>query len=287
MFTNQRNVKVLGLAESARKAENLAKFGKPIEPADIAFLAGNGLQDAAHRASNCMGWIWRQWLLGASRQKIAKQVELFVERGLEFRQRSEGYDYLALHDVFLLHCAIFASNDAQLNDVARRVSDANGDKGKNPNDDGELYAAAWCGMVKYWILGDLEKSVQQSALVWQAFRPKGFVASRKLLATPWLKRNWSAFVKAQQDDFERLWDRARNDHWTVKSENSTEVIVTTDRYQIEHHWCWAHCGMAMLAFRLGIDVAVDPFWFPQNAIGGGPKRNSDEIHPIDDQLTMF
>ena len=267
MLTNQRNLKVLGLMEAARKAENFAKFGKPIEQADIVFLASNGLQDAAHRASSCMGWIWRQWLLGTSKQEISKRVEPFVTRGLEFRQLSRSYHYLALHDLFLLHCAIFASSNTQLNEVARVVSDANGDKGEKPKNDGELYVAAWCGMVKYWILGEPEKSHQQSALVWGASRREGLFASPKSLAVPWLKRDWKAFVKAQENDFERLWKPAREDRWTVKSESSTEIIVTTDRYQIEHHWCWAHCGMGLLAFPQGADVAVDPFWFPHNAIG--------------------
>src|SRR5687767_71662 len=108
MLTKHRSLKVLGLPEEARIAESLAKFGKPIEQADIAFMAGNGLKDAAHRAAKCMGWIWRQWLLGTSKEEISKRVGPFVARGLEFRQLSQSYDYLALHDLFLLHCAIFA-----------------------------------------------------------------------------------------------------------------------------------------------------------------------------------
>jgi hypothetical protein len=265
-LTKHRNIKILGLPEAARKAENLAKFGEPIEHSDIVFLAGSGLQDAAHRAVSCIGWIWRQWLLGTSRGVISKRVEPFVQRGLEFRRRSRNFDYLPLHDLFLLHCAIFACSDAQLNKVGEQVSDANGDKGGKPSDDGELYVAAWCGMLKYWLLGDTEKSHQQSALIWEASRPEGLLASPKALVTPWLKRDWKGFVKNQQNDFKRLWARARKDHWTVKIDRPGEVVVTTDHYQIEHHWCWAHCGMALLAAREGVDVAVDAFWLPQSAI---------------------
>ena len=127
-------MKVVGLEESLRKAENFARFGKDIEHADLVFLAGNGLQDAAHRASSCMGWIWRQWLKGASKEMFSKRVAPFVDRGLEFRDRSRIYDYLPLHVLFLLNCAIFASSDSQLRTVAERVADSAGDKGKAPID---------------------------------------------------------------------------------------------------------------------------------------------------------
>jgi hypothetical protein len=271
---------VLGLSESARKAESLAQFGMPIEK-------GNSFQGAAHRASSCMGWIWRQWLLGSPRALLSRQVEAFVDRGLELREHSQCYDYLPRHDLFLLHCAIFASGDKQLQTVAEHIADADGDKGQKPLDNGELYAAAWCGMMKYWILGDERKAVQQSDLVWGAYRERGVSTSSKPLVLPWLRRDWKAFAKYQQKDFEKLWNRARKDCWTIKSENSTEVIVTTERYQIEHQWCWAHCGMALLAHRRGAAVVTDSFWFPPSAIEdvlASKDRQSDEQS---DQLPLF
>jgi len=261
-----KQVFVNRLRESALKAENLAQFGKPIEKADLVFLAGNGLQAAAHRASSCMGWIWRQWLLGGPEDLISKHVGPFIDRGLELRKRSQSYDYLALHDLYLLHCAIFATSDSQLEKVAERVADASGDNGKNPLDNGELYAAAWCGMMKYWILGDQEKATEQSEFIWGAYRERGVAAAPKPLVMPWLNKDWKAFVKCQHKDFEKLWNRARKDCWTVKAENSTEIVVTTEKYEIGHQWCWAHCGMALLANRQGVDVATDPFWFPAHAL---------------------
>jgi hypothetical protein len=285
---NQKSVKVLGLSDSLRKAENFAKFGKPLERADLVFLAGNGLQDAAHRASSCMGWIWRQWLAGVAKEMLLERVGLFVDRGLQFREQSKSYDYLALHDLFLLHCAIFAASDARLKTVAKVVADASGDKGETPVDNGELYAAAWCGMMKYWILEDADKAQQQAAIIWGAQRDKGVLAAPKPLVVPWLKKDWSAFVKAQQKDFEKLWQRARKDGWTVRAETATEAVVTTDRYQIEHHWCWAHCGMAVLAHRQGVEVATDAFWFPLAAIAKAtitPASGKENCEA--DQLRMF
>ena len=185
-----------------------------------------------------MGWIWRQWLSGASKKAISQKVEPFVVRGLELRDLSQSYHMLPLHDLFLLHCAIFASEESQLRLVAERVADASGDKGGTPLDDGELYAAAWCGMMKHWILGDDIKVAQQAALILASKRQQGVFAASKQLATPWLNRDWGAFVKAQQKDFDKLWQRIRKDGWTIKSENSVEVVMTTDRYRIRHQWCW-------------------------------------------------
>jgi hypothetical protein len=194
---------------------------------------------------------------------------------------------LALHDLHLLHCAIFASSAPQLRMVAEQIADVSGDKGQKPLDDGELYAAAWCGMMKYWILGDEKKAVEQSAFIWGAYRDPSVFAAPKPLVTPWLKRDWAAFAKQQQKDFEKLWTRARKDRWTVKAENSTEVVVTTERYQVAHMWCWAHCGMALLAHREGAKVINDPFWFPAVALENETTKEQKNKRDDTDQLRMF
>jgi hypothetical protein len=194
---------------------------------------------------------------------------------------------VALHDLYLLHCAIFASDDSQLKTVAEQVADADGDKCTKPLDNGELYASAWCGMIKYWILGDDRRALQQADLIWGAHRETTVFAAPKPLVLPWLKRDWAAFFKCQQKDFEKLWNRARQDRWTVKAENSTEVVVTTERYQIEHQWCWAHCGMALLAHRQGVKVASDPFWFPAIALAGRTDLDKKRQDEQPDQLRMF
>lgn len=142
-------------------------------------------------------------------------------------------------------------------------------------------------MLKYWILDDTEKVLRQSSIIWGAHRDKGVLAAPKALVTPWIKRDWEAFIKAQKNDFEKLWQRARKDGWTVKGETATEVVVTTERYQIEHQWCWAHCGMAMLAHRQGVTVATDAFWFPPSAIEETTKAPTLQEGSDSAQLRMF
>ena len=120
-------------------------------------------------------------------------------------------------------------------------------------------------MLKYWVLGQHEKALQQSQAIWSAYRHPTVRASTKPVVTPWLKQDWKAFVSLQQKDFAELWLRARK-NGTVLSKSKQAIAVSLDRYQIEQFWCWAHCGMALLAYRRGIEVATDLFWFPPHAL---------------------
>jgi hypothetical protein len=119
--TSEKDIKVLSLSESARKTEGFAKFDLAIEESDLRFLLGNGLKGAAHRAAHCLGWVWRQWLMGVPSKAFSSRLERFVDRGLELRARSTSYHMLAVHDLYLLHCAIFASGPAQLRKVAEQI----------------------------------------------------------------------------------------------------------------------------------------------------------------------
>jgi hypothetical protein len=262
-----KTISVVNLDWDISTSEAMAQFGGRIDRIHEISLLKDGLRDPQIRATGCLGWIWKQWLTAAPKDFIAARVEPFIERCLELRARCKCYDWLPQHDLLVLVCAILASSESQLKTVVETIADTSGDKGEKPVNNGELYAAAWCGMMKHWILGDLEKAGEQSSLIWGAYRDQIICAATKPLVTPWLKRDWNAFLKAQQKDFEKLWGRARKNHWTVRSENEREIVVTTNKLLIEHDWCWAHCGMAMLAYRqFGVEVATDGFWFPPHAL---------------------
>ena len=262
-----RTISTVNLEWDIQISEALALFGRPIDRGDEISLLKSGLRDSQMRATGCLGWIWKQWLAAASGKAISAKVEPFVDRCLELRTRCKCYDWLPQHDLLVLVCAILASGESQIKIVVETVADTFGDKGEKPVNNGELYAAAWCGMLKHWIQGDLEKAAEQSNLIWDAYRDQILCASTKPLVVPWLKRDWSAFLKAQQKDFDKLWNRARKNNWTVRSETEQEIVVTTNKLQIERDWCWAHAGTAMLAYRqFGVEVATDPFWFPPHAL---------------------
>jgi hypothetical protein len=266
MLTSCMKITVLNLEQRIWIGENLALFGRPVDRDAEISLMKSGLSDARIRAGGCLGWIWGKWLSGASKEEIRSTVEPFVERGLELRARSKSYDTLPLHDLLLLNCAIFGSSEAQLKMVAERVADAAGDKNETPLDNGELFAAAWCGTLKHWIRGDYQKATQQSELVWGAYREHNVSTASKPLVVPWLNRDWAKFKKAQEKDLEKLWVRARKNGTVIGTSDDQGLVMTTDKYYVMNDWCWSHCGLALLAHRHGADVATDPFWFPPNAL---------------------
>jgi hypothetical protein len=274
MLTTAPRLNVIDLEQQAGIHATLSEFGRPFDQRHRIGLCSSGLRYACSYAEHCLGWIWHQWLMGTPHESIREQVALFVERGLHLRKEARSYEKLPHHDLLLLHCAIFASDLRQLNEVVGTIADASGDKGERPFDVGglyavavgELYAAAWCGMMKYSILGDATKATEQFNIIWEAQRDQEFIAAPKALAAAWLKKDWKAFVRHQQKDFERLWTRARKHGLGVKSENSREIVVATSNYRIGHMWCWSHCGLALLAHRQGIEVATDPLWFPPHAL---------------------
>lgn len=246
-------------------SESLALFDKPIERDDEIGLLKSGLRDAQFRATGCLGWIWRKWLAAASPDEITARVEPFINRSLELRDRCQSYEWLPQHDLLLLVCAILASTPPQLRCVVDKVANSSGDKGEKPMDTGELYAAAWCGMVKHWILRDAERASEEFNLIWGARRDRFIRAAQKPLAAPWLHQDWSAFVRAQRKDFARWWERARK--WgAICSENKGEVVVTTTELIIDSGWCWAHCALAVLGYGEGADVVTDPLWLPPHAL---------------------
>jgi len=265
-----KKISVVNLEWDIGVSDALALFGRPISESDEVGLLKSGLKSAAIQASGCLGWIWKQWLSGASKDVIYSQVSPFVERSLDLRARCKySYYMLPQHDLLLLNCAILAMPESQLKYVVAMMADSSGDKGETPADNGELYAAAWCGTLKWWILGDLAKALQESEKIWPAFRDQFFSlrAAANPLVGPWLKRDWSSFMKRQNKDFDQLWARARKSNWIVRSETESEVVVTTNRLLIERDWCWSHCGLALLAYRFeGVPVATDPFWFPPHAL---------------------
>jgi hypothetical protein len=220
----------------------------------------------------CLGWIWCQWLSQASPETIRKEVEFVVDRGMEMQERCSIQRYRCLHDLWLLNCAILAASPEKLAALAGRVVDSKGDTSRQskdtspPNNNGELFAAAWCGMLKYWILGDLQKSIQESELIWGAYRYDIARFAPKSLVAKWLAGDLRAFVKLQQKDFNGLWEWARKNQIVV-SESDSETVIAFHRMPVPGRgWSWAHCGLAMLAHRHGVEVATDPFWFPPHAL---------------------
>ena len=257
-------LKVDGIEMMQRKNVALAAFGRPLD-AGLVYCRDKSFSTARCLAEGGMGWVWGQWLVGVHPSEIRNVIEPFVSRGMEIQERMQCQRMRGLHDLYLVHCAIYASSEDQLNQLAERIVDAAGTKGETPRNDGNLYASAWSGMLKHWILGNKEEAFKQSEIIWNAYRPPYFRATTKPLVVAWLSENWKSFVVQQNKDFEKLWNRANKDG-TTTSKKHGQVTVNIAKFPVGQLWCWAHCGLAMLARRRGVEVATDPFWFPPNAL---------------------
>lgn len=198
MATSAKKLKLENLLPNARVWGIMAQFGKPIDQETKEYLEEEGLGDGRTRAIGCLGWIWSQWLLQTSPTAIREQVEPFVERGMEMQELSSKFSMRPLHDIYLLQCAIFASDEAQLKKLAQRVVDTGGYRNYRPRNDGELYISAWSGMLKHWILGNTKKAREQSEVIWDAYRDISCRAATKPLVTPWLNCDWEGFRKSQE-----------------------------------------------------------------------------------------
>ncbi len=257
------NLKFDGIEKLIQVQVALAAFGKPLDDR-LVYARDRSFATARGLAEGGMGWIWSQWLSGASGSEISDVIEPFIERGMEIQKHLPHQRMRGLHDLFLLHCAIFASPTEQLRQLAERVVDAAGAKGESPLNDGDLLASAWSGMLKYWILGDKEGAQAQAGFIWDAYCPPYYRTSTKPLVGSWLSSNWKAFINQQHKDFAKLWAKA-NKNGTARSTKRCVTIHLTG-FPVAQFWCWAHCGMAVLAYRQGVEVATDPFWFPPQAL---------------------
>lgn len=246
--------------------QRLAELDKRISKTTKKYLQKEGFLIPRAFAGYCMSWVWYQWLLEGKVLEIRERVESFVSRGLKMRELSSIHCMRSIHDLYLLHCAIFACSDELLRKVAERVEIATANMSETSPNHGERYAAACCGMLKYRILGEEKIIAKQYELAWNSYRAPSFRGAPKPLMTAWVKNDWVTFTKLQGKDFERLWARARK-YRVVRKSTKQETTVVLGMFPVEDVWCWAHCGMALLAYRqFGVQVATDPLWFPPYAL---------------------
>lgn len=260
-----------GLDRKSATSETLAEIGKPVVSGDPAFLQEDGFSVSRGLSAHCLGWIWMQWLSKGSKRNFQMRIKAFVDRGLKLHGNASGLRMRPQAELFLLHCAIFGSPTGQLLELASQVVDLSVQSGRTPErKEGELYATAWCGMLKHFILGNIARAHEEYEAIWSAYRHPSFCGATKPVVAPWIAENWDGFRLAQSRDFEKMWSRGRKDG-TVLSEPGDRITVTVQRYPIEEKWCWAHSGLAVLAHRKGIKVATDPFWFPPYSLECVPK----------------
>ncbi len=253
------------LAEIASDFEISCGFGETFDDRRIKRLEKRGFADAAIRSEWCIIWLWAQWISGVTTSRLTENVSLSLRRGISLRDYPHIFRDKPLHDLLLIVSACLGGTESDVIEVAECVMDTSGDGNLRASDINEVHLCAWTGMFKYWVLGDHEKAASEAEAIWKS-RPhpsiKGAAAS---LVNPWLARDWDEFRKQQRKDFSRRW--AWGGKYKIVTEKKTKrVIDFRSLVLVKERWCWAHCAMAMLAAREGIEVETDEFWFPPTAL---------------------
>ena len=114
-------IRILSSEKRVRVWGSMAQFGIPLDPISLDYLKKDGFGGGEARAIGCIGWIWGQWLSKTPPAEIQRQVEPFVDRGMEMQTLSTKFEKRPLHDLLLLHCAIFSCGDARIKKLAERV----------------------------------------------------------------------------------------------------------------------------------------------------------------------
>ncbi len=261
---------LVDLEKISERWELSCRFGESFDERRVKNLAKFGFADGAIRSERCIAWVWTQWIFGKTTSELSKKVSLSLHRGVGLREYPHVFNDKPLHDLLLIVSASLGGTESDLKEVAECVMDGSGDGNLRASDINEVHLCAWTGMFKYWVLGERDRAVSEAEAIWKT-RPhpsiKGAAAS---LVNPWLAGDWDAFRKRQRKDFSRLWAWAKKNKIVI--EKKTKRIVDFPRLVlVKERWCWAHCAMAMLAARQGVEVETDELWFPPTALLMGPK----------------
>jgi hypothetical protein len=204
-------------------------------------------------------------LMKTAPDEVGDTVDDLVDDCLRAYDVVSSQHFRPRFDLLLLHCAIFAASEKQLKRVAGAVMDSRGVPGYEFKGDGDVYAAAWCGMLKHWLLGDKEMARSEFERVKGAYVHPAIRGASFELVRAWLDADWKKFNKLQQKDFQRLWTFVRK-HRIVVTSGSNSFKAKIDKISIGQNWCWAHCGLAVAAYRQGASVETHDFLFPAHSL---------------------
>lgn len=85
---NAMKLTVDSLESSTEVAAIAAEINKPLKQDTLEFIQQKGFSVPRGLASHCMGWIWRQWLLGGAESQLRNTIKSIVERGIVMQDTS-------------------------------------------------------------------------------------------------------------------------------------------------------------------------------------------------------
>jgi hypothetical protein len=214
----------------------------------------------------CLRWIWFQWLHGTPTQKFKPRIEKFIERGLALRTpENTGDEWRGLYDILLFSCAVFIDDGKLMAEIAREMVDLPRPKRS------DALRRAWCGVIKFWMAGEIEKAKKQAALMYSSDRPLNMRLPSKPVMDAFLAEDWKKFNKSLEKVFESLWKDLRK-YPRLMEEKNGRAKVRMEGQSVMQDWPWPDMCLALLAHRKGVGVPSDPLWLPEIALKNGSGK---------------
>ena len=214
-----------------------------------------------HCLKSACCWYWLKQHDGQAHDKTRETITWVIKRDLEASKQvnepeesDSGLKYD--HAIFLLLAAILNDDQPLLDEVLEHVK--HGDSNRN----GYQFNQAWAGMLKFRILGDREKELEQLEIL-KRKRSVGYCKSPShKLATTFCNQDSKAFAAELKKSYRSEWKKLEKEGGVQVDDNGRASVTLSDRNQ-DHLWLWPEAAFAKLVAKSeSIELPTDPLWLP-------------------------
>ncbi len=222
----------------------------------LSNVQSSGYTWPMHAARNAINLLWLQWHQGISFEEIKKTIEFIIKRGIQANNDPQAHQSLREeHDNFLIQLAVITGVKKWMLDVCESVIEA------NPKLDEYQYLQAWTGILKYKILGEDNRVVEQYELMKKWKPDRIFLWPLDKLVESFVEKDYKTFNMALKRSCERQWKWSEKEK-AITKDSDGEIVL--DVYKRHDHflWPWVECAFAKLAYLDGAEIKYDSPWLP-------------------------
>jgi hypothetical protein len=220
----------------------------------------SGYTEPMHCMHTALCWLWLKWHQSISIDEIRDTLRPVIARAVQANSDTNASsDIREDHDSFLMQLSILTGS----NDLMRMVAES-----VIPADIAfkeYQYFHAWTGILKYRILGNEDKVIEQHEIMkkWKSVRVFEWPTNK--IVDSFVKRDWKSFNKELKRCCERHWVYAERDKAFVNTENGEQVLDLKKKHNY-FFWPWVEGAFAKLAYRDGAEIKYDSPWLPLSLV---------------------
>ena len=219
-----------------------------------------GYTKPTHAMKGALILLWLEWHQGIRYEQIMKKMKFIIERGIQVNKDPMVYQLLREdHDNFMIQLSILTGIKRLMIDVCESVIEA------DPNSQGYQYLQAWTGILKYRILGNQDKVLEQYEIMQRFKSTRIFLWPLDKLVGSFVDRDYKTFNSVLKRSCERQWKWSEKEKAISRNSNGELVLDAPGRH--EHFmWPWVEGAFAKLAFMDGADIKYDSLWLPLDLV---------------------